>query len=85
MNRYETMPKDLPKPIDDGACDHLIGTKLPNIGLIATDGSIVNLSAQLRKTVVYCYPMTGKPGSLADPLASYTEVPLGTFTITFSG
>ena len=62
MNRYETMPKDLPKPIDDGACDHLIGTKLPNIGLIATDGSIVNFSAQLRKTVVYCFPMTGKPG-----------------------
>ena len=62
MNTYETMPSALPRPIDDGACDHLIGMKLPDIGLIATDGSIVNLSGQTRKTVVYCYPMTGKPG-----------------------
>ena len=56
------MPEDLPRPIDDGACDHLIGMKLPDIDLLATDGSVVNLSAQKRKTVVYCYPMTGKPG-----------------------
>ena len=62
MNSYDTMPDDLPRPIDDGACDHLIGMKLPNIDLIATDGSLVNLSAQSRKTVIYCYPMTGKPG-----------------------
>ena len=62
MNTYETMPEDLPRPIDDGACDHLIGMKLPDIDLLATDGSVVNLSAQKRKTVVYCYPMTGKPG-----------------------
>ena len=62
MNSYDTMPDDLPRPIDDGACDHLIGMQLPNIDLIATDGSLVNLSAQSRKTVIYCYPMTGKPG-----------------------
>ena len=62
MKTYETMPEDLPRPIDDGACDHLIGMKLPDIDLLATDGSVVNLSARKRKTVVYCYPMTGKPG-----------------------
>ena len=62
MKTYETMPEDLPRPIDDGACDHLIGMKLPDIDLPATDGSVVNLSEQKRKTVVYCYPMTGKPG-----------------------
>ena len=62
MNTYETMPEDLPRPIDDGACDHLIGMKLPDIDLIATDGSVVNLSKQKRNTVIYCYPMTGKPG-----------------------
>lgn len=62
MKTYETMPEDLPRPIDDGACDHLIGMKLPDIDLLATDGSVVNLSTQKRKTVVYCYPMTGKPG-----------------------
>ena len=31
-----------------------------NINLIATDGSVVNLPKQKKKTVVYCYPMTGK-------------------------
>ena len=43
MNTYETMPSDLPRPIDDGACDHLIGMKLPGIDLLATNGSVVNL------------------------------------------
>jgi len=62
MKTYETMPENLPRPIDDGACDHLVGMKLPDIDLLATDGSVVNLSAQKRKTVIYCYPMTGKPG-----------------------
>ena len=62
MKTYEAMPENLPRPIDDGACNHLIGMKLPDINLIATDGSVVNLSKQERKTVVYCYPMTGKPG-----------------------
>ena len=62
MKSYDTMPDDLPRPIDDGACDHLIGMKLPDIELMATDGSLVNLSSQSRKTVIYCYPMTGKPG-----------------------
>ena len=62
MKSYDTMPDDLPRPIDDGACDHLIGIKLPDIELMATDGSLVNLSSQSGKTVIYCYPMTGKPG-----------------------
>ena len=62
MKSYDTMPDDLPRPIDDGACDHLIGMKLPDIELMATDGSLVNLSSQSGKTVIYCYPMTGKPG-----------------------
>ena len=62
MNNHETMPENLPRPVDDGACDHLIGMKLPDIDLLATDGSVVNLSVMPRKTVVYCYPRTGKPG-----------------------
>ena len=73
MNSYKTMPDNLPRPIDDGACDHLIGMKLPNIELIATNGSLVNLSSHSRKTVIYCYPMTGKP---AVPLPDgWDEIP----------
>ena len=59
---YETMPENLPPPIDDGACNHLIGMKLPSIDLLATDGSTVNLSFKSNKVVIYCYPMTGQPG-----------------------
>ena len=44
MNSYDQLPDDLPRPVDDGACDHLLGMSLPNINLLATDGSLVNLS-----------------------------------------
>lgn len=91
MKTYETMPEDLPRPIDDGACDHLVGMKLPDIDLLATDGSVVNLSAQKRKTVIYCYPMTGKPGCpclkggmifLVPEDALLKVVPSGTITLS---
>ena len=62
MSSYDRLPDNLPRPVDDGACDHLIGMYLPTITLTATDGSSVTLSSQLKKTVIYCYPMTGKPG-----------------------
>ena len=44
MNDIYTLPDDLPVPTDDGACDHLIGLRLPDLTLPATDGSNVNLS-----------------------------------------
>lgn len=62
MSSYDTVPDNLPKPVDDGACDHLVGAKLPNINLVATNGTRVNLSEQSKKTVIYCYPMTARPG-----------------------
>lgn len=62
MTSYEHLPETLPRPEDDGACDHLIGLSLPDLDLRATDGSLINLSRQSRRTVIYCYPMTGKPG-----------------------
>jgi peroxiredoxin len=57
------LPADLPRPIDDGAAGHLVGMKMPNIGLRSTAGGVVNLaeSGSVR-TVIYCYPMTGVPG-----------------------
>ena len=49
MNSYEALPDDLPQPVDDGACDHLIGMKLPRISLLATDGSLIDLSSLAKK------------------------------------
>ncbi|MFL5871476.1 MAG: peroxiredoxin [Solirubrobacterales bacterium] len=63
-----TLPDDLPRPVDDGAADHLPGARLPDIALPASDGSTVNLAAVSGRTVVYAYPRTGRPGepSLVD-------------------
>ena len=55
------LPDDLPVPVDDGACDHLPGMRLPAIALPATDGSTVDLSALAGRSVVYVYPRTGRP------------------------
>ena len=62
MSSLNELPDNLPVPEDDGACDHLPGAKLPDIALTATDGGMVNLSRRPGTTVVYCYPMTGRPG-----------------------
>lgn len=59
---YSTLPADLPVPEDDGACDHLPGARVPALALPATDGSEIDLAALAGRTVVYCYPMTGRPG-----------------------
>lgn len=54
-------PEGIPTPVDDGACDHLPGMRLPPVALSSTSGESVDLSSLLRKTVVYCYPRTGRP------------------------
>ncbi len=55
------LPKDLPVPQGDGACDHLTGTKLPALALASTRGRRVDLSSLAGTTVVYIYPRTGRP------------------------
>jgi peroxiredoxin len=61
-NLYE-LPKDLPVPVDDGAADHLPGTRLPDIALPSTDGRDVRLDQAGRPwLIVYAYPKTGRPG-----------------------
>ncbi len=61
MTNLNELPTDLPVPQDDGACNHLVGMPLPNVALLATDGSMVNLSQLAGRLVIYCYPMTGQP------------------------
>ena len=55
------LPKDLPVPIDDGACSHLKGMKIPDIELLSTSDRDVNLSKLSSWVVIYFYPMTGRP------------------------
>jgi len=52
----------IPAPRDDGAARHLEGQDLPAVTLRATSGELVDLSKLSGRTVVYAYPMTGRPG-----------------------
>ena len=51
----------IPAPADDGKADHLTGMALPDISLPATKGGAVNASTLQGVTVIYIYPMTGRP------------------------
>jgi len=63
MADYSTLPSELPRPTDDGACAHLPGMRMPALSLASTAGRMVDLAAlPAGRTVIYCYPMTGVPG-----------------------
>ena len=73
MTNLSALPNNLPTPRDDGACNHLIGKPLPDVFLASTQNTSINLSTIKGWLVVYCYPMTGKPGI---PLPSgWDEIP----------
>ncbi len=55
----------IPAPVDDGAAKHLIGAKLADIALAATDGALVSLAKLTGRTVVFAYPRTGTPGQIS--------------------
>ena len=55
------LPADLPVPVDDGACAHLAGSRLPAVTLTSTGGRNVDLARLSGLSVVYVYPRTGRP------------------------
>ncbi|WP_221090179.1 peroxiredoxin [Deinococcus aquaedulcis] len=61
MTDLHALLADLPAPVDDGACAHLRGQRLPAVPLPGTDGQFHDLSAWPRRTVLYVYPKTGRP------------------------
>jgi peroxiredoxin len=58
------LPENLPVPLDDGACAHLVGAELPSLLLASTEGGEVDLRALSdgARLVLYLYPRTGRPG-----------------------
>lgn len=62
-------PKDLevvdwsrvPAPLDDGSADHLSGMLMPAIALPSTGGRAVQLAWLSGWSVIFFYPMTGRP------------------------
>ncbi len=62
-SKWFELPKELPIPVDDGACAHLQGMFMPDVNLQSTRGRQVNIGeVSSNKTVFFFYPMTGKPG-----------------------
>ncbi len=70
---FQNLPENLPVPEDDGAADHLSGARLPSVPLPSTAGNVVDLSSLEGRTVVYCYPMMGRPGR--DLPQGWDEIP----------
>lgn len=68
-----TLPDNLPVPVDDGACAHLEGGRLPSIPLPSTSERKVDLSAETGIVVIYFYPMIGRPD--APPMLGWNEIP----------
>jgi peroxiredoxin (alkyl hydroperoxide reductase subunit C) len=64
-NLHDVDWSKIPAPVDDGGTAHLRGLTVPAISLLATDDTMVALSALAGRTVVFAYPRTGEPGKIA--------------------
>jgi peroxiredoxin len=73
MKDLYKLPDDLPVPVDDGACDHLTGTRIPTIVLDSVSGEKIDLGSLKGKTVVFFYPMHGHPD--APPMVGWNDIP----------
>jgi peroxiredoxin len=62
-----TIPADLPVPEDDGAAEHLPGAAVPRIALPATNGETITVAELEGRTVLFCYPRTGRPDEELPP------------------
>jgi peroxiredoxin len=67
------LPPDLPIPVDDGACDGLVGRQIPSLALPSTSGKRVDASGLTGTVVLFCYPHTGRP-DVPDPIG-WDEIP----------
>ncbi|WP_336714401.1 redoxin family protein [Arthrobacter sp. USHLN218] len=74
MTDYSVLPEGLPVPTDDGGAAHLPGLAVPALTLPSTDGQQINL-AELGpgRSIVYLYPLTGRPG--VDLPAGWDQIP----------
>lgn len=71
---YLDLPADLPIPEDDGGADHLVGMSMPALALQSTRGESVRLDVLGQgRTVLYLYPLTGRPG--VDLPAGWNSIP----------
>ena len=73
--KFTKLPEDLPPPIDDGESDHLLGVTIPNIVLLSTKNSLLDLSEmRSRYKVLYFFPMIAIPGENV-PSSKWNNIP----------
>lgn len=74
MTDFTQLPENLPVPQDDGAADHLPGRAGPHVSLPSTSGEQISLD-ELGDglTVIYIYPLSGRPG--VDLPDGWDEIP----------
>ena len=63
----DTLPAGLPVPEDDGAADHLLNAAVPRLALQATTGKSVRFDELTGRSVLFCYPRTGRPDQELPP------------------
>jgi DNA-binding transcriptional MerR regulator len=64
LTDFTTLPAGLPVPENDGAADHLVGLQVPDITLPSSGGGEVPLRhLPAGRTILYLYPLTGRPGA----------------------
>lgn len=73
MKDLNELPQDLPVPVDDGACSHLLGTEIPSIALNSTSGGFIDVSTIKGLAVMFFYPMNGRPD--APPMTGWNDIP----------
>jgi peroxiredoxin/DNA-binding transcriptional MerR regulator len=74
MTDFTMLPDGLPVPEDDGRSDHLPGSPMPRIVLPTSDGGTVDTAGPgPARTVIYCYPLSGRPG--VDLPRGWDEIP----------
>jgi peroxiredoxin len=56
-----SLPPDLPVPVDDGACDHLVGFAVPDLKLESSQGPVDLVELGAVRAVLYVYSRTGHP------------------------
>ena len=67
IDDIHTLPDDLPIPEDDGAASHLLNAAVPRVALKTTTGEEVRLNSLPGRTVLFCYPRTGRPDEELPP------------------
>jgi peroxiredoxin len=56
------LPTNLSRPDNDGGCDHLLNSIMPDISLPTQDNNLLKLNRKdTFRLVIFCYPMTGRP------------------------